>query len=163
MASKKDDFPNLRDGEWEQTSAVDPKYNCIAFAAGRVDVYWWPDEYPDPDAIYWPKDITRAETVEAIAELFIKLYGYRDNCADGSLETGHEKVAIYALGDKPTHAAKQLTDGRWLSKLGAQDDIEHNTLDALAGLCYGKPVKFLKRPIGLPMTPKPPTPTDIIT
>jgi len=110
MASKKDDFPNLRQEDWVRKSDSDPKYNCVAFAAGRTDVYWWPDQYPDPASDYWPASIRREETVDAIAELF-KSLGFED-CVDGRHETGYEKVVIYAKQEEPTHTARQLPDGR---------------------------------------------------
>jgi hypothetical protein len=34
-------FINLKDGEFELTSPFDAKYNCIAHAAERSDVWWW--------------------------------------------------------------------------------------------------------------------------
>lgn len=156
MISKQDDFPNLRDGQWRTISPVDPAYNCIAFAAGRTDVYWWPDQYPDPDSNYWPAGITRAETLDAVVELFAHL-GYSE-AVDASLEAGYEKVAIYADGTVPTHAAGQLPDGRWKSKLGTEDDIEHDTLEALVGPCYGTVARIMKRRLDSPssMTTAPP-------
>jgi hypothetical protein len=52
------------------------------------------------------------------------------------------------LGGEPTHAAKQLPDGRWKSKLGDFEDIEHNTVKAVEDdYCYGTVVQYMKRPI----------------
>ena len=44
----------------------------------------------------------------------------------------------------PVHAARQLSTGKWTSKLGALEDIEHE-LDGLMGERYGKVGKILKR------------------
>jgi hypothetical protein len=143
--SRETDFPNLRPGDWRQCSDPDPRYNCIAFAAGRTDVYWWPEPFPDPLNDYWPPGIRREETVDAIGELYQSL-GYQ-TCADPGLEPGYEKVAIYANGSEATHAARQLQIGRWVSKLGPQEDIEHGSLDDLAGPCYGQVVRILRRPL----------------
>lgn len=66
-------------------------------------------------------------------------------CADGSLEVGIEKIAIYADGDEYMHAARQLGNSKWTSKIGCKEDIEHNTLDALAGPAYGQVTVFIKR------------------
>ena len=63
---------------------------------------------------------------------------------DGDLEEGVEKIAIYILNGKPEHAAKQLPDGRWSSKLGDLDDITH-TLNGLSGNRYGQAQVFLSR------------------
>jgi len=49
--------------------------------------------------------------------------------------TRFEKIAIYAAGGVPTHAAKQTSDGRWKSKLGGWEDIEHNTPKAVESMC----------------------------
>jgi hypothetical protein len=57
-----------------------------------------------------------------------------------------EKIAIFAdATGSPTHAARQLTSGRWTSKLGEAEDIEHE-LRAIEGDIYGTVVAILKRP-----------------
>ena len=68
-------------------------------------------------------------------------------CDTFDLEAEFEKVAIFANETGPTHASKQLSDGRWSSKLGVFEDIEHE-LEALTGderEEYGKVVQILKR------------------
>ena len=40
------DFDRLKAGDFEITSDKDPHYNCIGWALGKPDEYWW----PDPDA-----------------------------------------------------------------------------------------------------------------
>jgi len=66
--------------------------------------------------------------------------------SDGQLEDGFEKVAIYeAEGLGFMHVAIQLSDGRWTSKLGQDEYIEHNSPEGLASEDYGRPTKFLKR------------------
>jgi hypothetical protein len=146
--SKETDFPHLKDEDWQESSPVDASYNCIAFAAGRSDVYWWPDPFAPPLNDYWPQGVLCEETIEAFIELY-RTFGYEpsDSSDDGSLETGYEKIALFALGTTPTHAAKQLPDGRWTSKLGVYEDIEHNNLSCLDGPCYGRVVQFLRRPL----------------
>jgi hypothetical protein len=67
-------------------------------------------------------------------------------CDQDQLETGYEKIALFALADLPKHAARQLPSGRWTSKLGPMEDIEHALLD-LAGIVYGSVVLVLKRPV----------------
>jgi len=64
------------------------------------------------------------------------------------MEEGFEKIALYTFGGEPTHAAKQLPDGRWKSKLGDWEDIEHNTVKAVEDdSMYGEAVQYMKRPI----------------
>ncbi len=57
-----------------------------------------------------------------------------------------EKLALYAdsMGDV-THVARQLPNGNWTSKLGALEDIEHKTAEALDA-DYGKIAGALRRP-----------------
>jgi len=132
-------FPNLSPTGYSVTSLASADYNCIAWAAGVANEWWW----PDPMGVSpWPASARREETVAAFVEAFQSL-GYLP-CIDDSVEPGFEKVALYALAGLPKHAARQLPNGRWTSKLGALEDIEH-TLDGLVGAWYGTIVQILKR------------------
>ncbi len=133
-------FPNLPATGYAVTSPATFDYNCIAWAAGVQDDWWWPDPL---DVSYWPAAARREETVPAFIDAFQAL-GYQP-CADAALEAGFEKIALYALAGAPKHAARQLASGRWTSKLGELDDIEHE-LDGLVGSWYGAVVQFMKRP-----------------
>jgi hypothetical protein len=107
-------FPFLESEGFSETSPAAHEYNCIAWATGRTDVAWW----PDPQGVgYWPEGAPRAETLEAFYRAFESI-GYT-RCHDGSLEGGFEKTALCALSGQPKHAARQLPDGRWTSKLGS--------------------------------------------
>lgn len=78
-------------------------------------------------------------------QLAYETLGYQV-CTDGTLEEGYEKVAIYASPEnRPKHAARQLSNGVWTSKLGKNIDIEHNQLESVVGQLYGAPVLFLRR------------------
>jgi len=132
-------FPDLTRTGYRVTSPSDAVYNCVAWAAGLTDSWWW----PDPDGFdYWPTGIDRDRTVPAFTAA-LSTVGYSP-CGDGLLETGWEKAAIYATDEGPTHAARQLPDGRWTSKLGPDEDIEH-ALEGLCGAAYGVVVQFLRR------------------
>ena len=139
--SLEDVFPGLRGQSYQITSPRDDRYNCIAFAAGDDQNWWWPDSAGE-DA--WPAGVARAETLEVFREAFATL-GYVV-CGDDRLEPGYEKVALFALAGLPKHACRQLPNGRWASKLGRSEDIEH-ALHDLTGTAYGKAVLFMKRPI----------------
>jgi hypothetical protein len=133
-------FPNLAVDGFIETSDASGRYNCIAWAAG-FDTRWW---WPDPNSVsYWPESVSRQETAEAFVEAFATLRYVR--CDDGTLEAGFEKIAIFVLDGRPTHAARQLADGMWTSKLGRSIDIAH-TLRGLEGACYGIASIFMKRP-----------------
>jgi hypothetical protein len=109
-------------------------------------LWWWPDS---AYVYYWPPNVPREITIDA----FIRAYetiGYTV-CLDGELEAGFEKIALYAKrfpwGDvEPTHAARQLPDGKWTSKLGPCEDITHTGVTDVNGPGYGTNVQFLKRP-----------------
>lgn len=137
------DFPRLAGEGWVRTS--DPaNYNCIAFAAGDLSRYWWPNPFfPEPYDDFWPDGVPHEETVEAFVKAFATV-GYAP-CDDGHLEAAFQKVAIYALAAVPRHAALQQENGLWRSKLGPHEDIE-TTLPGLSGPCYGDPIQFLRRP-----------------
>jgi len=132
-------FPRLHPGNHEITSPPTPRYNCIAWAAGDDERTWWPDV---DEVAYWPDNVPRVETIETFVDAFRTL-GYLP-CEDGEFEPGHEKIALYAHRGVPTHAARQLPDGRWSSKLGRSVDIAH-TPDALDGPLYGVAALYLRR------------------
>lgn len=132
-------FPNLEAETFQETSPATEKYNCIAWAVGSETQWWWPD--PN-EAYHWPKGVPRMVTLEAFFAAFETL-NYQP-CETADLETGAEKIAIYSLEGKPTHAARQLPDGKWSSKLGKFIDITH-TLKGLEGPVYGKATHFMKR------------------
>jgi hypothetical protein len=139
--SLEDVFPGLRGPGYEIKSPKDPHYNCIAFAAGDDRNWWWPDAAGDDT---WPTGVARAETVHAFRDAFATL-GYVV-CDDDQLEPGYEKVALFALMGVPKHAARQLPSGRWVSKVGASEDIEH-ALHDLTGMVYGAVVMVMKRAV----------------
>lgn len=72
--------------------------------------------------------------------------GYQP-CLDGSLEDGFEKLAIYHLPSGVQHAARQLSSGRWTSKLGSLEDIEHSSPAELEGAIYGTVVQYVRRAV----------------
>ena len=84
------------------------------------------------------------QTRDAFAAAFASL-GYTV-CQGEGLEAGYEKIALFADADgRPTHAARQLASGRWTSKLGKLEDVEHGLRD-LEGAIYGEAVLIMKRP-----------------
>jgi hypothetical protein len=93
-------------------------------AAGDNTQRWEPDP---AEQYYWPPPtIPRAYSVSA----FIQAYQthHYEVCGDGLQERGYEKIVIYADGfGIVRHAARQISDGRWLSKLEDAEDIIHET------------------------------------
>jgi hypothetical protein len=137
-------FPKLLGQPWRKTSDGTNDYNCLAWAAGETHRRW----DLDPN-YYWP--IPRREQTIPV---FIAAYATRGfvECDNGDLENGYEKIAIYALGKRPQHAARQLANGKWTSKLGPFWDIEHETAEGVettgdGPAKYGTVVAYMKRPI----------------
>lgn len=136
------DFPRLVNTGYSVKSPPSQYYNCIAWAAGATDRWWWPDSF---GISYWPSSAPRAETLDAFIEAFESL-GYMA-CQDAEYEEGFQKIAIYADPDgRPKHAARQVASNTWTSKLGKIEDIEH-ALEGLEGSGYGSIAVFMKRPV----------------
>ena len=142
-------FPGLRyDNVFKITSPIDPNYNCIAWAYQIKGRWMWPPKgLPTGvlDAVtYWPNDNSSPD-VERFVDAF-RQKGY-EKCDTSDFETGFRKIALYI---KPgttecTHAARQLSDGTWTSKLGCSYDIQHGTPQAIEGQCYGCVYCYMKK------------------
>ena len=138
-------FPRLAATDYRVTSPGDPYYNCIAWAAGESTRCWWP-RY----GYYWPPDVPREPALNAFVEAFATL-GYRASASPDPV-AGLEKVAIFVdTGGQPTHAARQVLTGRWTSKLGNEEDIEHVSVADVGGAVYGEVAVVLER--GTPGAP----------
>lgn len=140
-------FENLAasnfDGVLDCTSDATPSYNCIAWAAGKTNQPWWPIAVVK--GYHWPSGLPKDEETVANFTRAFETEGY-EVCISSQIEPGFEKVAIYADADRnPLHAARSLPKGVWSSKIGDEEDIEHSTLEAVAGKLYGYPVVFLRR------------------
>ena len=68
-------------------------------------------------------------------------------CGDGGLEEGYLKVALYVDEGKFQHAAAQMPNGAWRSKMGEGPVIEHRSPESLAGRMYGEVHCFMRRPV----------------
>jgi hypothetical protein len=125
----------LAQSPFEITSEPTQEYNCIAWAAGESDRFWWPGRF-------WPasvgRKVNRANFIRAFESIGYKM------CETPDVEAGYEKVALYESNGEPTHAARLLPNGRWTSKLGWEHDISHS-LEGLNGDNYGEPVVFMRR------------------
>jgi hypothetical protein len=132
-------FPGLDPITLLVTSPRTPTYNCIAYAAGDHGRWWW----PDPDGLfYWPVSIQRVERLAAFQAAFESL-GY-ELTGDSDLLNEFEKIAIFSKNGTPTHAARQLEDGTWSSKLGQSEDVSHG-LSGIEGDHYGSVAFFMQR------------------
>jgi hypothetical protein len=137
-------FPRLFGNEYQLTSKRTRRYNCLAWAVGNNSAWW--DAGPGG---VWPDSVLNDGSVEAAIQLY-EYYGYTKT-TDATPEAGVEKIAIYGDDLGYTHAARQLPDGRWTSKLGKLQDIEHLKLESLYCRWYGTIVQFMeKRPDAAP-------------
>jgi len=133
-------FPRLDESNHKVTSEPTVEYNCIAWAANESDRWW-----DVADGYYWPEGAEKSYDTSALVSAFL-VQGFRES-ASASVVPGVEKVAVYSQAGEFTHIARQLPDGRWASKLGDLEDIEHRTLEALEGSLYGKTTMILERPL----------------
>jgi hypothetical protein len=131
-------FPRLFGNEYRLTSQKSRCYNCLAWAIGDTDIWWdagpggiWPDGVPDDGSVL-------------AAICFFEHFGYT-LATNAELENGVQKIAIYGDNQGYTHAARQLANGRWSSKLGKLQDIEHHKLENLFGRRYGTVVQIVEK------------------
>jgi hypothetical protein len=138
-------FPDLAAAGYEPQSVQTADYNCIAWAAGEDHRRWDP-----APGYYWPAGVERDDRIETLVRVF-ELLGYKrlehHDALAKSLEIGVRKVAIYAdvHADSWTHAARQLPNGKWTSKLGDFEDVEHDTPEGLVGSFYMNLACIMKR------------------
>jgi hypothetical protein len=137
-------FPKIRKEGYKITSVETPDYNCFAWVTDDKSKWWSP---VTNGGYYWPADVPKNLAVKSFITLY-KREGNYEPCDNERHEKGFEKIAIYAdaLGDV-THVAKQKPSGKWTSKLGDWEDLEHDTLAALEGNFYGNAVQILKRAV----------------
>jgi hypothetical protein len=140
IPQRKQEFPGLSAFNHWIKSPQTILYQCVAWAMGDDTRRWWPDAM---GICYWPPKAPRAETIEAFTQM-LRLYGYSPSTSR-KVEKRIEKVALYALNNSPKHLARQLQKGKWTSKLGDSEDIEH-TIEALEGPHYGTVVQIYARP-----------------
>lgn len=135
-------LPKLSGRGYEITSPRTDAYNCVAWVARDVHSWW----EPGVDGFYWPPGLGDGDGLDDYIRLFESLEFER--CADGQLEAGFEKIAIYGEPPEFDHVAFQRTDGTWSSKLGTLNDIKHDQLEPLAGtgvLEYGPSIVYMRR------------------
>jgi hypothetical protein len=139
-------FPRLITEPYRPIEGPGSHYNCIAWSAGLTNINWWPDRNP-PVNWEWPSYAPADRTIRSFFILYAA-HHYR-LCANGEHESGMEKIAIYGSSSIVTHAARQLVDGAWTSKLGGGPLLSH-TLYGLtsnaSGAGYGSVLAFMSRP-----------------
>lgn len=138
-------FPALADDPaFAVTSPETWDYNCIAWAHQEIRWEWGTIDYPD-DPPYWPASVPRGEMISHFIANF-QASGF-SVCDSESLDENFLKIALFTDPDGVvTHAARQLSDGTWTSKIGGMSDIRHS-LHSLEGEIYGKVHCIMRRQI----------------
>ena len=133
-------IPALAGTNWSDESPVTDAYNCIAFAFGDTQNWWWPKK---GFGYYWPPGFPLDDSVDNLIRIF-EVHGY--SCCDSpGPESGYERVVIFCQNRKFKHASRQVRSGRWASKLGLEQDIEHERAEHVACSAYGTVEQFLRR------------------
>lgn len=130
-------FPNLKIVEnFIFTSDPTDDYNCVAWAIEKEDEWIQFPPYNSQNSY--------EDSVQSYIEYFTELgFEITDNT---KLEEEFDKIALYTNDiNEFTHVARQKPNGMWASKIGNWEDIEHTTLDALAGGSYGNPKVYMCR------------------
>ena len=136
-----EEMPLLAAEGYQITSEPNAEYNCIAYVVGETGRWW--SHMADAD-YYWPEHASPTPQLQSLIEVFAGL-GY-ELCEDAGNEAGFSKVALYADSEGDwTHAAVQLNDGRWSSKLGSYEDISHRTPQSLDSDLYGVVNCYMRR------------------
>lgn len=135
-------FPNLNASNHRVTSPPTPAYNCFGWAIGGTEILIGPQA-----GYVWPSEAPLNFKLESF-EVALAKFGF-ERCDDGSLEAESSKVVLFGSTAYVEHAARQLPDGRWTSKLGREEDIEHDSPDAVAGGVYGPVLAFYRKPASI--------------
>ena|SRR2546427_8820520 len=148
------DFPKLRNVPYRIASDKNPRYNCVAFAAGDHERFWQNLGHPTK-GYFWPHGFSDDETVDGWVRVF-RLLNFEVSTKEEA-GSGFEVIAIYGTHEgNATHVATRKGNDPWMSKLGKGHDIEHETLEFLECTvqhaseyehdpCYGRVAVYMKR------------------
>ena len=139
-------FPSLVSEGFEIVDLPSTHYNCIAYAAGDTTEWW-----EHTRRRYWPPYATRSNSIASLREVFAGL-GY-EQCDDSRAEDGYRKIALYETQGVWTHAAVQMPNGAWRSKMGEGPVIEHRSPESLSGGIYGNATVYMRKSISSELNP----------
>lgn len=119
-------FPGLKtDKNFQITSPNTDKYNCISWAIGKDNIWFWPPlGQPLDDDQYWPEGLADNIRIETFIQA-METEGFEVCPEDEELIA--KEIALYSKNGECTHGSRQLQDGTWTSKLGMYNDIQHST------------------------------------
>ncbi|MFM6320741.1 MAG: hypothetical protein ACKPH1_06190 [Microcystis panniformis] len=118
-------------GDSHITSPITLYYNSFAWAVNDQERCWFPDRF---ETEYWPAGIPRENTLSAFIDAYstngFEVCPTRDPHLEFSPNGFFvEKIAIYTIDGRPSHACRQLNSGRWTSKIGVREDVEHELVE----------------------------------
>lgn len=138
-------WPNLKIGDnFSYTSLKRRGFNCVAYALEFENKDW--------DMLVFAKiynlDKTQLDhSANGYAKIFSEKFGF-EKCDNPNLEEGFKKIALYENNEGDfTHIARQMESGKWTSKMGNYEDIEHYDLIGISGNFYGKPSMYMRKVI----------------
>lgn len=131
--------PLKNDANFKLLSPFSFQYNCIAFAMGMTDR--WVD---DSDiAWHWWPPIEKGPSVDHLKRAF-RYFGFEECGMDDSIDELYDKIAIYHLAGRWTHAAKIVAAGIYHSKFGESYDGCHSSGGVLRAQ-YGDVCLIMRR------------------
>ena len=139
-------FPLLTDYELIQNSENN-KYNCVSHTLNIKDKWIWPyleDEiYIRKYNSYWT---VKNEISKESFDEFYEYHGFEKlDLLDFFYDPKYIKVALYTNKGIPTHAAIQVDEFFWESKIGELGIIKHDLFE-IEDDVYGKVTQIYKKP-----------------
>lgn len=118
-------------GDSHITSPITLYYNSFAWAVNDQERCWFPDGF---ETEYWPAGVRRENTLSAFIDAYstngFEVCPTRDPHLEFSPNGFFvEKIAIYTIDGRPSHACRQLNTGRWTSKIGVREDVQHELVE----------------------------------
>ena len=143
--SRKDEieqmFPGLRGTPWAIKSRKTKRYNCFAWAAREKHRRW-----DFAKGAYWPPGVHRLSGIAYLVGAYLaEGFSVCHQAACQKYDSTSDSIVLYERNRIGTHAARLLANGRWSSKLGDIEDVQHQTPEALSGTRYGGPIVYMKR------------------
>lgn len=141
-------FPKLKsDTDFKITSPATPNYNCLAWACNYSNRWMQPPAITLPpldSVVYWPPGAKQGVGIDCLIDAF-KVEGFIV-CNNWQHEESFQKIALYVKnGTEWSHAAREKRSGKWTSKLGSGNDIEHSNPYTIEGDFYGTVYCIMKR------------------
>lgn len=131
--------PLKNDVNFKLLSDFSFQYNCIAFAMGMTDR--WVDH--SNIAWHWWPPVEKGESVDHLIKAF-QYFGFEECGLDDNIDDLYDKIAIYHVKKRWTHAARIVANGIYHSKFGESFDGRHSSGNVLQAQ-YGNVCMIMRR------------------